>query len=116
MRKRKQGKKFHRTKDQRKALLKELASQLFLREKIKTTETRAKTLKRFAEKFLAKAKKGDLANRRYLARFFSKKITKKLVDEIAPRFKERSGGYTRIVKLGSRKSDGAKIAIIELLK
>jgi len=116
MRKRKQGRKFHRTKDQRKALIRGLAEELFKKGKIKTTETKAKTLKRFAEKFLSRAQKGDLPARRYLARFFSKKLTKKIVDEIAPRFKERKGGYTRIVKLGPRKSDGAKMAIIELLK
>ena len=116
MRKRKQGRKFHRTRDQRKALLKELSSQLFLREKIKTTEVKAKTLKGFAEKFLNRAGKGDLASRRYLLRFFSKKIVKKLTDKIGPRFKGRSGGYTRIIKLGPRKSDGAKMAIIELVK
>ena len=116
MRKRKKGKKFSRERDQRKALIKGLMVELFLREKIKTTEVKAKTLKRFAEKFLSKGKKGDLASRRHLARFFSKKLTKKIVDEIAPRFKERKGGYTRIVKLGPRKSDGAKMAIIELLK
>ncbi|MBZ9572647.1 50S ribosomal protein L17 [Patescibacteria group bacterium] len=116
MRKRKKGKKFSREKDQRKALIKGLVAEFFLREKIKTTEAKAKTLKKFAEKFLSRARKGDLAARRYLTRFFSKKITKKLVNEISPRFKGRKGGYTRIVKLGPRKSDGTKMAIIELLK
>ena len=116
MRKRKKGKKFSRERDQRRALIKGLMTELFSREKIKTTEAKAKTLKRFAEKFLARAQKGDLASRRYLARFFSKKLIKKLVDEITPRFKGRRGGYTRIVKLGPRKSNGAKMAIIELLK
>lgn len=116
MRKRKQGRKFHRTRDQRKALIKGLMAEFFLREKIKTTEAKAKALKKFAEKFLTKAQKGDLASRRYFTRFFSKKLTKKLVDEIAPRFKERKGGCTRIIKLGPRRSDGAKMAIIELLK
>jgi len=116
MRKRKQGRKFHRTRDQRKALLKELACQLFLRERIKTTEVKAKALKGFAEKFLTRAGKGDLASRRHLLRFFSKKIVKKLIDEIGPRFKGRSGGYTRLIKFGPRKSDGAKMAIIELVK
>jgi large subunit ribosomal protein L17 len=116
MRKLKKGRKFSRKRDQRKALLKELARQLFLREKIKTTEARAKELKRFAEKFVTRAKKADLASRRYLLRFFAKNIVKKLIDEIAPRYKERKGGYTRIIKLSRRKSDGAKMAIIELLK
>jgi len=116
MRKRKQGRKFHRTKDQRKALIRGLTEELFKKGKIKTTEIKAKTLKKFAEKFLSRAQKKDLATRRYLARFFSKKLTKKIIDEIAPRFKGRKGGYARIVKLGPRKSDGAKMVIIELLK
>jgi large subunit ribosomal protein L17 len=116
MRKRKKGRKFSRKKDQRKALLKLLSEALFLKEKIKTTEAKAKELKRIAEKFITRAKKGDLASKRLLARFFSKKIVKKLINEIAPKYKERKGGYTRIVKLGQRKSDGAKMAIIELVK
>lgn len=116
MRKRKKGRKFHRKGDQRKALLKTLARTLFLKEKIKTTEAKAKEISPFAEKFITRAKKGNLPSRRILARFFPEKIVKKLVEEIAPRYKERSGGYTRIIKLGRRKSDGAKMTIIELIK
>lgn len=107
--------KFHRPSAQRRSLLKGLASQLFLREKIKTTQARAKELKSFAEKFITRAKKGDLATRRYLLRFFPKKIVKKLIEEIGPRYQKRPGGYTRIIKLGERRSDGAKIAQIELI-
>ena len=116
MRKKKQGKKFSRTRDQRKALIKSLVSELFLRKRIKTTQEKAKELRRFAEKFLTKAKKGDLATRRYLLKFLSEKVTKKLVDEIAPKMKSRKGGYTRIIKLLPRSSDGAKMVIIELIK
>ncbi len=116
MRKKKQGRKFSRKRDQRKALMKGLVAELFLHERIKTIEARAKEARRFAEKFLTKAKKGDLAARRYLLRFFPNKIVKKLIDEIAPRYKTRQGGYTRIIKLGMRKSDGAKMVIIELVK
>jgi len=116
MRKLKKGRKFSRKRDQRKALLKSLIGSLFLHEKIKTTEARAKEISRFAEKFITKAKKGDLASRRFLARYFSPKITKKLIDEIGPKYKERKGGYLRVIKLGPRKSDGARIAIIELVK
>jgi large subunit ribosomal protein L17 len=87
-----------------------------LKEKIKTTEAKAKELSRFVEKFITRAKKGDLSSRRLLLQNFSSKIVKKLVKEIGPRYKDRSGGYTRIIKLGQRKSDGAKIAIIELVK
>lgn len=116
MRKKKQGRKFHRETGQRKALLNGLARELFLREKIKTTEPKAKELKRTSEKFITRAKKGDLAARRLLAKSFSKIVVKKLVDEIAPRYKSRAGGYTRIIKLGARKSDGAEMVIIELVK
>ena len=116
MKKRKKGRKLSRKTGQRKALLKSLARELFLREKIKTTEAKAKEVSVFAEKQITKAKKANLASRRLLAKNFSSKIVKKVVDEIAPRYKERRGGYTRIIKLGPRKSDGAKMAIIELVK
>ena len=115
MRKLIKGRKFSRESDQRKALLKGLSAQLFLRGRIKTTEAKAKELKGKAEKFLTRAKKGDLSARRHLLRFLPKRIVKKLVDEIAPKYKDRNGGYTRVIKLGPRKSDGAKIAIIELV-
>jgi len=116
MKKLKRGRKLSRKKNQRKALLKSLARALFLNEKIKTTEAKAKEVRMFAEKLITRAKKGDLASRRILAKYFSKDIVKKLVDEIGPRYKKRKGGYTRIIKLGPRKSDGAKMAIIELVK
>jgi large subunit ribosomal protein L17 len=116
MRKLKKGRKFSRVRDQRKALLKNLSVELFVHEKIKTTEAKAKELKSYAEKFITKAKKGDLAARRHLLKFFPKQVVKKLIEEIAPLYKERPGGYTRIIKLGPRKSDGAKMAIIELVE
>lgn len=116
MRKKKQGRKFHRKTGQRKALLNGLARELFLIEKIKTTEPKAKELKRTSEKFITRARNGDLASRRHLAKFFSKIVVKKLVDDIAPRYKSRPGGYTRIIKLGTRQSDGAEMVIIELVK
>lgn len=116
MRKLKKGRKLSRKKDQRKALLKSLIRNFFIKEKIKTTEAKAKEILRFAEKFITKAKKGDLNSVRILARYFQKDLIKKLVKEIGPRFKERKGGYTRIIKLGPRKSDGAKMVIIELVK
>ena len=83
---------------------------------IKTTEAKAKEVSGFAAKFITRAKKKDLAATRYVLRFFTKKLAKKLVEEIAPRYKNRSGGYTKIIKLGERKRDGAKMAIIELVK
>jgi len=115
MRKLKRNKKFSRKKDQRKALFKSLSRDLFLKGKIKTTEVKAKELKKISEKFITKAKKGDLNSRRYLLKFFSKDLVDKLIKEIAPKYKSRQGGYTRIIKLGPRKSDGAEIVIIELL-
>ncbi len=116
MKKRKKGRKFSRKRDQRKALLKLLARAVFLHGRIKTTEARAKEVSKFVEKCITRGRKGDLSSRRILLRYFSKDVTKKIVDEIAPRYKDRPGGYTRIVKLGRRISDGAKMAIIELVK
>jgi len=116
MRKRKKGRKLSRKKDQRRALLKALSSALLLREKIKTTEAKAKEASSYTEKFITIAKKGNLASRRRLSCFFSPKIVKKLMAEIAPRYKTRKGGYTRVIKLGPRRSDGARMALIELVK
>lgn len=116
MRKRKRGRKFARKRDQRKALLKGLGRALLLKEKIKTTEAKAKELRGVVERFITRAKKGDLHSRRLLLKFLSPQIVKKLVEDIAPRYKKRRGGYTRIIKLGMRKSDKAKVVIIELVK
>lgn len=116
MHKRIKGRKLSREKNQRKALLKGLASALFLNEKIKTTEAKAREIAGFAEKKITLAKVGLLHSQRLLMKDFSPKIVKKMVKDIAPRYKERKGGYTRITKLGQRKNDGAKMAIIELLK
>ena len=100
----------------RKALFKVLVNNFFLHEKIKTTEAKAKELRSIAEKMITKAKVGDLTNRRLLAASLTPKMTKKVIEEIAPTFKGRNGGYTRIIKLGPRNSDGAKMVIIELVK
>ncbi|HDY72796.1 MAG TPA: 50S ribosomal protein L17 [bacterium] len=116
MRKRKKGRKLKRTSNQRKALLRSLARELFLRGKIKTTLAKAKEVSVFAQKQITKGKKGGLNAKRFLARNFSKDVVKKITDEIVPRYKTRKGGYTRIIKLEPRKSDGAKIAIIELVE
>lgn len=116
MRKLKKGRKFSRKQGPRRALIKSLASALILKEKIRTTEAKAKELRIFLEKYINRAKNKDLATKRFLAKFFSPKMVKKLTEEIGPRYKERKGGYTRILKLGQRKTDGAKVAIIELIK
>jgi len=116
MYKSKKVKKFSREKDQRKAFKKLLLVSFFKKGKIKTTEVRAKEIKRLADKFITDAKKGDLSARRKLLKYFSPKTTKKIIEEIAPLYLERKGGYTRVIKLGRRKSDGAKMAIVELVK
>lgn len=96
--------------------MKTLAHALLSRGKIKTTEAKAKELRPFVELLLTKAMRGGIAERRSLNRRLSSEIVKKTVDEIAPNFKGRAGGYTRIMKIGARKSDAAKMAIIELVK
>jgi len=116
MRKRNKGRALSRNKSQRKALLKSLMSSLFLHEKVKITQAKAKELRIIAEKSITIAKQNTVFSRRVLARTLSPKIVKKLVDEIAPKYKSRPGGYTRIIKLGPRKSDSAKVVIIELVK
>lgn len=116
MKKRKKGRKFHRERDLRRALLKSLASSVILKEKIKTTEAKAKEVAPYVEGLITIAKKGDLAARRRLAAVLIPKLVKKLVEEIAPRYKDRKGGYTRIIKLGRRINDGSKTAFIELVK
>lgn len=116
MRKRNKGRMLSRNKSQREALLKTLTGSLFLYEKIKTTEAKAKELRVVAEKSITRARRNTVFSRRILARTLTPQIVKKLVDEIAPKYKNRSGGYTRIIKLGPRKSDSARMAIIELVK
>ena len=116
MRKRKKGRRLSRKGGQRKALLKSLARALFLKEKIKTTEAKAKEVSGFVEKQVTIAKKGDLSSRRLLLRYFSGDMVKKLVEDIAQRYKERRGGYTKITKMGQRRDDGAKMSLIEMVK
>lgn len=116
MNKQKQGRKFHRERDQRKALIKSLMREIFIRERVKTTQAKAKELRRFVERAITKGKKGDLASRRYLLKYVSPAVAKKVINEIAVNYKMRNGGYTRVINLGPRKSDGSKMAIIELVK
>src|SRR3989344_7876792 len=116
MRKRNKGRMLSRNKSQRKALLTSLMNSLFLHEKIKTTQAKAKELRIVAEKSITRAKQNTVFSRRVLARTLAPESVKKLVDEIAPKYNNRSGGYTRITKLGPRKSDSAKMVIIELVK
>ena len=94
-----------------------LALNLIVREKIKTTEPKAKELRPFIEKLVTKAKKGDIATRKLIVSKLSnrKKEVKKLFEVIAPKYLDKKGGYTRVLKLGARKSDGAPMAIIEFV-
>ena len=109
--------KFGREKNKRNALLASLALNLIVREEIKTTEPKAKELRPFIEKLVTSAKRGDLATRRVVISKLSNRSreTKKLFEVIAPKYADRKGGYTRVLKLGARKSDGAKMAIIEFV-
>ncbi len=116
MRHRKSGRKLGRTASHRKALLSNLAGALFENKKIITTVPKAKELRSFAERLITFGKRGDLAARRHVLRFIrNREIVKELFDNIAPKFKERPGGYTRITKIGNRKGDNASLAYIELV-
>lgn len=108
--------KFGRETDQRRAFIKGLAANLVINEKIKTTEARAKELRSFVERLITYAKKNDVAGRRLVAGILPKTAEKKLVKEIALRYQDRKGGYTRITKIGQRMSDGAKMVFIEFVK
>jgi len=99
----------------RKALQKSLLRSLILQEKIETTQAKAMDISPLAEKLVTRAKKGGVAQRRYLTALLGIESAKKLIEEVAPRYQERKGGYTRIVKRRPRKSDSAKLAIIEFV-
>lgn len=108
--------KLGRPTDHRMAMLRNLVTSLLEHGRIETTVTRAKETKRMADKMITLAKKGDLhARRQALAYLYSEDVVKKLFDEIAPKYADRNGGYSRIIKVGPRRGDGSEIAIIELL-
>ena len=109
--------KFGRVKKVRRALVNSLALNLIVRGKIKTTTPKAKELRPYIEKLITLAKKDNLANRRLMIKKLSNRRpeVKKLFESIAPKYLKTNGGYTRILKLGSRKSDGAPMAQIEFI-
>ena len=109
--------KFGREKNQRVALMKGLAMSLIKEEQIMTTEAKAKELRPYVEKMITRAKNPTVAVRRDLsADLYNKKtLVKKLVDDLAVKYQDRKGGYTRIVKLPPRLSDGAKMAVIQFV-
>lgn len=111
----KKGRKFGREKDQRTALKRIMAADLIMKERIKTTEAKAKELRPFVEKLVTKGKNNTLTNQRLLARSLNNEARKKLISKTSPRYKDRPGGYLRIIKLGRREADSAKMAIIEFV-
>jgi len=115
MYKRIKGKKFSRKTDQRRAFMRGLAANLIMQERITTTKVRARQASSLVERLITKAKKNDLAAKKALAAILPEVAGKKLVAVIAPRFKDRIGGYTRIANLGPRANDGAPMAVVELL-
>jgi len=116
VRHRRKGRRLGRTSSHRLALLRNLATALFVHERIRTTEPKCKELRRFAEKLITLAKRGDLHARRLVARHMKDpKVVTKLFDVLGPRYAERPGGYTRLLKLGPRQGDCAAMSIIELV-
>ena len=116
MRHRKKGRKLGRKNGNRRALLMNLASQLVIHKRIKTTDAKAKELRSFIEPLVTLAKKDDLHTRRLVIKKIPhKSIVKSLFEEIAPRYFERPGGYTRIIKLGYRDNDKAPVSLIEFV-
>jgi len=98
------------------AMLRNLARALFTYERITTTEVRGKELVRFAEHLITWGKRGDLHSRRLILKALpDKKIAAKIVNDVAPRYKDRNGGYTRIIKVGRRRGDAAPMVVVELV-
>lgn len=113
MRKNVFGRKLQRDINERKALFNSLMRELVIRERIQTTEAKAKAIKADVEKAVTKAKKNPILAKQRLQAYFGMPVVKKLVDEITPRFSKRQGGYTRIIHIGSRLNDNAKMVILE---
>jgi large subunit ribosomal protein L17 len=110
------GRKLRRTTSHRKALLRNLVTSFLEKERLRTTLAKAKEVRPLAEKMITLAKKNTLHTKRQALRVLTKETAvKKLFEEIGPRFSERPGGYTRIVKLGPRMGDGAQMAMFELI-
>ncbi len=108
--------KLGRTKGHRRALFRNQVTSLFMRERITTTEAKAKALRPVAERLITLAKRGDLhARRQVLAYVLDEDVARKLFENIAPRYETRPGGYTRVVKLEPRRGDAAPMAVLELV-
>ena len=116
MRHLKSGRKLNRTSSHRWALMRNLITSLLREEKIQTTDPKAKELRRWADRVITLGKQGSLhARRQALGIVQDKSVVRKLFDTIAPRFKDRPGGYTRIIKIGWRRGDAAPVSLIELV-
>jgi large subunit ribosomal protein L17 len=116
MRHLKSGRQLSRNSSHRWALMRNLITALLREEKIQTTDPKAKELRRWADRVITLGKRGDLHARRQAASIVQDKaVVRKLFDTIGPRFKDRPGGYTRIIKLGLRRGDAAQMALIELV-
>ncbi len=107
--------KLKRSREQREALLRTLSQDLIRKGTIHTTEKRAKALQPYVERLITKARRGNISGRRYAAQVLDDMSVGLLCDEVAPRYVDRNGGYTRIIKAPQRESDKAKMAIIELV-
>jgi large subunit ribosomal protein L17 len=111
------GVKLNRSPAHRRALFRNLVTALLEREAIRTTDAKAKELRRWSDRMITLGKRGTLAARRRAARIITQpRVLKKLFDEIAPRFTDRQGGYTRVVKLGLRPGDAAAVSLVELVE
>ena len=116
MRHKKSGRKLGRTSSHRKAMFRNMAASLLLHETIKTTLPKAKELRRVVEPLITLARKDDISNRRLaFSRLRDKVIVGKLFNDLGPHFKERPGGYLRILKIGQRSGDSAPMAIVQLI-
>jgi large subunit ribosomal protein L17 len=116
VRHRKKGRKLSRTASHKKATMRNMATALFMHERIETTTAKAKELRPYAERLITLARRGDLHARRLAAaKIQDRSVLGKLFEDIAPRFDQRPGGYTRILKLGNRKGDAAEMSLIELV-
>ncbi|MBM4267603.1 MAG: 50S ribosomal protein L17 [Deltaproteobacteria bacterium] len=109
------GKKLSRTSAHRASLYRNLVRELLARDRIRTTDAKAKEVRRFADRMVTLGKQGTLAARRRAIAFLrDPKVVRRLFDDVAPRFAERPGGYTRVIKLGTRVGDAARLSMIEL--
>lgn len=114
MRHLKAGRKLNRTAAHRKALMRNLVTALLVREQVRTTDAKAKELRRWGDRMVTLGKKDSVHARRLVyAHLGSRKLVQRLFDEVAPRFAGRNGGYTRVLKLGPRRGDAAPVSIVE---